>query len=181
VPVVSGNVSLYNETLGRSIHPTPVVGCVGLVPDVRHVPTGWREGDVIMLASAGRVSLAGSEYQARYGDVSGTPPALDLEREARLVFLARDSGRSCSLVHDVAEGGLAVALAEAAIWSGVGATIDLPDDPTVLFGEGAGQAILAVERPRARDGELVRRIGVVGGDALLGVPVAELRRAWRGS
>jgi len=180
VPIVSGNVSLYNDTLGRSIHPTPVVGCVGLVPDVRHVPTGWREGDVILLAAAGPVSLAGSEYQARYGTVSGTPPALDLDEEARLVSLTCDAGRSSSLVHDVAEGGLAVALAEAAIWSGVGATVDLPDDPSVLFGEGAGQAILAVDPSLAHDGDLVRRIGVVGGGSLFGVPVAALRRAWEG-
>jgi phosphoribosylformylglycinamidine synthase len=180
VPIVSGNVSLYNDTLGRSIHPTPVVGCVGLVPDVRHVPTGWREGDVILLAAAGPVSLAGSEYQARYGTVSGMPPALDLDEEARLVSLTCDAGRSSSLVHDVAEGGLAVALAEAAIWSGVGATLDLPDDPSVLFGEGAGQAILAVDPSLAHDGDLVRRIGVVGGDSLFGVPVAALRRAWDG-
>jgi phosphoribosylformylglycinamidine synthase len=147
---------------------------------VRHVPTGWREGDVILLAAAGPVSLAGSEYQARYGTVSGMPPALDLDEEARLVSLTCDAGRSSSLVHDVAEGGLAVALAEAAIWSGVGATLDLPDDPSVLFGEGAGQAILAVDPSLAHDGDLVRRIGVVGGDSLFGVPVAALRRAWDG-
>src|SRR4029077_4670738 len=53
LPIVSGNVSLYNDTDGRSIHPTPVVGCVGLVPDVRRVPGAWKPGDVIMLASAG--------------------------------------------------------------------------------------------------------------------------------
>jgi phosphoribosylformylglycinamidine synthase II len=180
VPIVSGNVSLYNDTNGRSIHPTPVVGCVGLVPDVRRVPQGWREGDAIVLASAGAVSLAGSEYQARYGLVSGMPPTLDLEREARLVDLARDAGRSCSLVHDVSEGGLAVALAEAAIWSGIGATLDLPDDPTVLFGEGAGQVIVAVDPSIELDGDLLRRIGVVGGDHVLGVPVADLRAAWEG-
>src|SRR5262249_30989623 len=92
VPSVSRNVSLYNDPSGRSIHPTPVVGCVGLVPDVRRVPAGWREGDVIVLASAGSVSLAGSEYQARYGTVGGVPPALDLELEARLVGFARDAG-----------------------------------------------------------------------------------------
>ena len=91
VPVVSGNVSLYNETNGRAIHPTPVVGAVGLVEDVRRVPTGWRDGDVIFAAFASALSLAGSEYQARYGETSGTPPPLDLARRvaARLVPLAR--------------------------------------------------------------------------------------------
>ena len=78
LPIVSGNVSLYNDTDGRSIHPTPVVGCVGLVPDVRRVPGAWKPGDVIMLASAGTPAFPGSELQARYGTVSGTPPTLDL-------------------------------------------------------------------------------------------------------
>ena len=72
VPVVSGNVSLYNETDGRAIHPTPVVGCVGLVADVRRVPGPWREGDVVLLAGDGEVSLDGSEYQARF--LGGPPP-----------------------------------------------------------------------------------------------------------
>ena len=74
-PVVSGNVSLYNETNGRAIHPTPVVGAVGLVEDVRRVPEGWRDGDVVFAAFASPVSLAGSEYQARFGEVGGTPAA----------------------------------------------------------------------------------------------------------
>ena len=85
LPIVSGNVSLYNDTDGRSIHPTPVVGCVGLVPDVRRIPGSWRPGDVILLASAGAPALPGSELQARYGTVSGTPPVLDLAAEAALV------------------------------------------------------------------------------------------------
>ena len=75
VPVVSGNVSLYNDTNGRSIPPTPIVGCVGLVPDVRLTPRGWQAGDKLFLASAGQRSLAGSEYQARYGTTSGRPPS----------------------------------------------------------------------------------------------------------
>ncbi len=94
LPVVSGNVSLYNETNGRAIHPTPVVGAIGLVEDVRRVPAGWREGDTIFVASASWVALAGSEYQARYGELGGTPPPLDLDAEARLVaFLWRAAPR----------------------------------------------------------------------------------------
>jgi phosphoribosylformylglycinamidine synthase len=186
VPVVSGNVSLYNDTDGASIHPTPVVGCVGLVPDVRRVPQGWQEGDVILLASAGAVSLAGSEYQARYGQTSGKPPALDLLQETGLVALAYGAARGgCTLAHDVAEGGLAVALAEAAIWSGVGAELELPDDPQTLFGEVGGQVILSVPpslasaRPQAREGG-IREIGVVGGSSLFGLPLVDIRRAWEG-
>jgi phosphoribosylformylglycinamidine synthase len=86
-----------------------------------------------------------------------------------------------SLAHDAAEGGLAVACAEAAIWSGIGAELDLPSDPAALFGEGGGRALLAcapadVER-FAADIPL-REIGVVGGDELAGVPLAELEAAW---
>jgi phosphoribosylformylglycinamidine synthase len=106
VPVVSGNVSLYNETNGRAIHPTPVVGAVGLVEDVRRVPKGWREGDVLFAAFASTVSLAGSEYQARFGELGGTPAPLDLEAEARLVTFLWHAAPSATLVHDASEGGL---------------------------------------------------------------------------
>src|SRR5207247_4503959 len=87
VPVVSGNVSLYNETDGQPIHPTPVVGCVGLVADVRAVPGAWREGDGVYLAAASQLTLAGSEAQARWGELGGAPPELDLAGEAALVRL----------------------------------------------------------------------------------------------
>ncbi|MBA2332417.1 MAG: phosphoribosylformylglycinamidine synthase II, partial [Actinobacteria bacterium] len=179
-PIVSGNVSLYNETDGRAIHPTPVVGCVGLVPDVRAVPSGWREGDVILLASASPVSLAGSEYQARYGEVGGTLPRLDLVAEASLVELLWRAAPSCSLVHDVSDGGLAVCLAEAAIFSGLGAEVEVPEDARAWFGEGGGQAVLACapERVDKVGGIPLRELGVVGGDRLLGIPVAELGEAW---
>jgi phosphoribosylformylglycinamidine synthase len=175
LPVVSGNVSLYNDTHGRSIHPTPVVGCVGLVPDVRQVPGGWREGDGIYLATASPVSLAGSEAQARWAEPGGRPPELDLAAEASLIGLLWRAAPRCSLVHDAAEGGLAVALAEAAIHSGLGAELELDTgDPVALFGEGGGQAVLASAEPV--DG--ARRIGTVGGDSLFGVPVDVLRRAY---
>ena len=143
IPVVSGNVSLYNDTDGRSIHPTPVVGCVGLVPDVRRVPGAWQEGDTIYLAGEPQLSFDGSEYQALYGRLEGTPAPLDLTTEAGLVRQLHELAPRCSLVHDVSEGGLAIALAEAAIASGIGAEVDLPDDPLALFGEGGGRAVLA--------------------------------------
>jgi phosphoribosylformylglycinamidine synthase len=185
VPIVSGNVSLYNDTDGRSIPPTPVVGCVGLVPDVRRVPRGWREGDAILLArSRSPLTLAGSEAQARWGSPGGSP-SLDLESEAALVAYAGRVAGYASLVHDAAEGGLAIALAEAALWSGVGATLALDDDPLVLFGEVGGQVIVALPaghvEPDPTGGEVdVRRIGTVGGSELLGSPLGELARAYEG-
>jgi phosphoribosylformylglycinamidine synthase len=103
IPVVSGNVSLYNETAGRAIPPTPVVGCVGLVPDVRLVPRGWRKGDVVF-AVPGGVPVLGP---------------VDLAAEAALVAFLWRVAPHCSLVHDGT-------IEEAAQWSGVDATVDLP-------------------------------------------------------
>ena len=189
VPIVSGNVSLYNETNGRAIHPTPVVGAVGLVEDVRRVPKGWREGDVIFAAFASAATLAGSEYQARFGEVGGTPPPLDLEAEARLVSLLWQAAPLATLVHDAAEGGLAVCLAEAALFSGCGAALDLRDDPVELFGEVGGRALVACSPESADEIETVarelsvplRRVGEAGGGTLLGVELSRLREAWEGS
>jgi phosphoribosylformylglycinamidine synthase subunit PurL len=188
LPIVSGNVSLYNETNGRAIHPTPVVGAVGLVEDVRRVPKGWRAGDVLFLAEASPVSLAGSEYQARFGDVSGTPAELDLYAEARLVSFLWRAAPLSTLVHDASEGGFAVCLAEAAIVSGSGATVELTETPLELFGEGGGRALLACAPESADDvrsladesGVPLRALGGAGGGTLLGVEVARLRDAWEG-
>jgi phosphoribosylformylglycinamidine synthase II len=189
IPVVSGNVSLYNETNGRAIHPTPVVGAVGLVEDVRRVPTGWRPGDVLFAAFASSVTLAGSELQARYGELGGAPPPLDLDAEARLVTLLWRVARSATLVHDASEGGLAVCLAEAALASGCGASLDLRDDVVELFGEVGGRAVVACAPESAGEvesvaGELsvpLRRIGEAGGGTLLGVELSRLQSAWEPS
>ncbi len=186
IPVVSGNVSLYNETNGRAIHPTPVVGAVGLVEDVRRVPKGWQAGDVLFAAFASPVTLAGSELQARYGALGGTPPPLDLEAEARLVSLLWRVAHSATLVHDASEGGLAVCLAEAALVSDCGASLDLRDDMVELFGEVGGRAVIAcapdsVTEIESVAGELsvpLRRIGEAGGSTLLGVELSRLRGAW---
>jgi phosphoribosylformylglycinamidine synthase len=110
IPVVSGNVSLYNETNGRAIPPTPVVGCVGLVDDVRYVPRGWHEGDAILAAAA-----------------DGLQPQAALIR-----FVARVAPL-LSLAHDVGSGGVRAALAEAARWSGVGADVDPPENARVIL------------------------------------------------
>jgi phosphoribosylformylglycinamidine synthase II len=184
VPVVSGNVSLYNETDGRAIPPTPVVGCVGLVGDVRSVPGAWREGDVILVAGGDGVSLDGSEYQAQFlGGPAGRPPPPDYAAEAALVHFLWRAAPGLTAAHDVSDGGLAVALAELAVHAGLGADLDLPVDAGEWFGEGSGRAIVACapERAEALEGAKLRRIGTVGGAHLLGVPLAELRAAYEGS
>ena len=110
---------------------------------------------------------------------------LDLESEAALVRHATRAAQHASLVHDVAEGGLAIALAEAALWSGRGAELELDEDPLTLFGEVGGQVIVAVPpeqvEPDPTGGDVeVRRIGTAGGPSLLGIPLAELRLAHGG-
>ena len=137
MPVVSGNVSLYNDTNGRSILPTPVVGCVGLVADVRLVPRAWQPGDKLFLGRpgfAGRLRVPGALQHDERAATAARP-----RRGERHSFAFWRVAPGCSLVHDVSDGGLAVALAEAALWSGAGAKLDLPDDPVALFGEGGGQ------------------------------------------
>jgi phosphoribosylformylglycinamidine synthase len=183
IPVVSGNVSLYNETGGRAIPPTPVVGCVGAVADVRAVPGPWREGDIVFLAGGDEIALDGSEYQARFLDgPAGRPPPPDYVAEAALIHFLWRSSAVLAAAHDVSDGGLAVALAELALHSGVGADIELDSDALEWFGEGSGRAVVACdpERVEGLEGVALRRLGVVGGDKLLGVRLADLRAAYEG-
>jgi phosphoribosylformylglycinamidine synthase len=149
------------------------VGCVGLVEDVRRVPSTWREGDAIYLAGQPELSFDGAEYQALYGELAGRPAPLDLGREAELVRQLHELAPRCSLVHDVSEGGLAIALAEAALLSGVGAELALDDDTLALFGEGGGRAILASSEELP-----FLRIGSAKGDTLFRVPIEDLRQAY---
>jgi phosphoribosylformylglycinamidine synthase len=184
VPVVSGNVSLYNETDGDAIPPTPVVGCVGLVADVRTVPGAWREGDAVLLLGGDALSLDGSEYQARFlGGPAGRPPPPDYAAEAALVHVLWRSAARVSSAHDLSDGGLAVALAELALHSGVGAELEVEDDALAWFGEGSGRALVACapEDVDVFEGVAAQRLGTVGGDRLLGLALDELREAYAGA
>ncbi|WNC31890.1 MULTISPECIES: phosphoribosylformylglycinamidine synthase subunit PurL [unclassified Thermosynechococcus] len=166
-PVTGGNVSLYNETIDRNgqpqpIYPTPVVGMVGLIPDLqRVVGQGWRSpGDAIYLLglplttplSDPRLSLGGSEYLAQiHGLVAGRPPQIDLDLEQRVQAVCRygiQQGWVAS-AHDLSEGGLAVALAESCLSSQRGATIQLPAGTyprwdVLLFAEGGARILVSV-------------------------------------
>jgi phosphoribosylformylglycinamidine synthase len=183
IPVVSGNVSLYNETDGRAIHPTPVVGCVGLVDDVRAIPRTWHEGDAVLIGGTAELRLDGSEYQEQLlGGAAGRPPLPDLRAETALVRSLGWAAPFLTSAHDASEGGLAVALAEAALFAGIGAHVELPDDAVFWFGEGGGRAVVScapgdIER---LDPDLFRRVGTVGGDEILGVPLAEAGAAYDG-
>jgi phosphoribosylformylglycinamidine synthase len=154
LPVVSGNVSLYNEHAGGPIPPTPVVGCVGLLERAElAVPAGLRAaGDRVLLLGDGTApALDGSEYQRTvYEAVAGRPPAPDLAARARLHALLAAAARERVLrsAHDAADGGLAVAIAEAALPAGLGVELRVPDlagrPDVTLFGEGAGAVVVSV-------------------------------------
>jgi phosphoribosylformylglycinamidine synthase len=199
LPVVSGNVSLYNETSDGPILPTPVVGMIGLLDDrSRAVPMAWRDGDQLWLLGPAEVdaaSLAGSERAARDGIVGGVP-SLDLAAAARLVTLLGELSANGLAVaaHDVSIGGIAVAAARMAIAAGVGAQLSLAEEsalPTAAwFGEGGGRVLVATAQGAAErlaaaaatHGVNCRRLGSVGGTLLRidgrEVEVTALHAAW---
>ena len=192
-PVVSGNVSFYNETEGRGIHPTPVIGMVGLVEDVRRVVTqGFkREGHLVALVGRSDDDLSASEYEATVLGrgieemiASGARvPSLDLERELavqRAVLLAAEEGLLQS-AHDCSDGGVAVALAECCFSSlgraALGATVTLDGELSAaasLFGETPSRVLVSfeeaqrtrLERIAAQAGAPLKVIGRVGGARL---------------
>jgi phosphoribosylformylglycinamidine synthase II len=198
VPVVSGNISLYNATHGADIWPTAVIGAVGHLADVRaHIPvTSGREGDLVMLSGTARASLGVSAYGAMHGVHRG-PAEIDLDLEARLqrFVLAAHRAGAVRAAHDRAEGGLAVALAEIAIRDGIGMHVRLPEVPggrtrEALFGEGPSAIVLVVDHGHAEQvvalarehGVALWTLGTVGGDLLeiapvIGMPVASLADA----
>lgn len=164
-PVTGGNVSLYNETLDadgnpQPIYPTPVIGMVGLIPDIAKIcGQSWtNEGDQIYLLGRSApnnnapTSLGGSEYLATVHQiVAGTPPVVDFQLETKVQAACRHGIRQgwIKSAHDLAEGGLAVALAEACIGNGLGATVNIPVTTSerldeVLFGEVASQILVSV-------------------------------------
>ncbi|HEX5610863.1 MAG TPA: phosphoribosylformylglycinamidine synthase subunit PurL [Solirubrobacterales bacterium] len=197
VPVVGGNVSLYNEGPDGPIYPTPVVGMVGELPDPAQVAgnTFTKEGDAIGLLGPFAPTLAGSELAKQRGELDTGLPQPDLEAVAAACATVREAVRAGKLssARDVSDGGLACALAESSIGTGHGCRADLqplrergcsPEE--ALFGEGSGGFLLSGDRATLDSlGALV--IGEVGGDAVdlaagdrsLTVPLAEAERAWR--
>ena len=198
VPVVSGNVSLYNATHGADIWPAAVIGAVGRFADVTDYipPTSGKPGDLVLLAGSAQVSLGASAYGATRGIHEG-PVTIDLEVEARLqrFILAAHAKGAIRAAHDRDAGGLAVALAELVIRDRIGMKVTLPairgiDKRVALFGEGSSGVVLVIElahedgvRALAREHDIpLWTLGTVGGDLLevapvLGTPVAALAEA----
>ena len=204
IPVTGGNVSLYNQTGTTAIHPTPVVGVLGVLADVtRRTPSGWREsGQAIYLLGRTCEELGGSSWaDIAHRHLGGLPPTVDLDAERALaeVLVAASSEGLVDAAHDLSDGGLAMALAESCLRFGVGARIGLAElcerdgvDPFVaLFSESTARAIVAVPpsqeaRFAARctaSGVPYLRIGAVADAAepalvvhdLFALPLAELR------
>ncbi|SDD56780.1 phosphoribosylformylglycinamidine synthase subunit PurL [Glycomyces harbinensis] len=154
IPVTGGNVSFYNQTGREAIHPTPVIGVLGVIDDVaRRIPLGLgRTGDTIALIGTTLEELSGSEWaQVKHGHLGGVPPKVDLDHEMKLAeLLGRLAGtEQLAAAHDLSEGGLAQALVEAICHSGLGAQILLPEgaDPfTYLFSESSGRVLVVIPR-----------------------------------
>ena len=204
VPVVSGNVSLYNETAGRGIYPTPVIGALGLLDEVgKRITLAPDDGDELFILGGSlegvAISLGGSRYlEVAHGLFAGRP-SIDLGAEARSqgVVLAAASAGLISAAHDCSDGGLAVALAEMAVAAGCGVDATAIEArgrlDALLFGESQGRILLAV-RPGAgkelasiagEKGVVLMPLGRVGGDRFrLGrfcdVAIADLAGAYDG-
>jgi len=206
-PVTGGNVSLYNESPGRAVYPTPVIGMVGLIDDLAHITraTFQRDDDAVLLLGEMRSELGGSEYLATIHDeVLGAPPACDLDREKAVIDALLESIRAglVSSAHDCSDGGLGIALAECCIAdreNAAGADIDLSawqDIPNraILFSETQARIVVSTSAPE-RMLEIVKKAGVpcsrIGTvrrnsehltiklpDSVLKAPLARLARAF---
>lgn len=183
IPVVGGNVSFYNETDGEDIHPTPVVGLLGLADPMPANPPRLNrasEGmEVWEIGPGATGNHAGSTVQRLFGDLGGLPTAPDPEMATRVIALAADLAHTVPVLHDISDGGLAVALAEICIASGVGAKVE-SDNP---FSEDPHRFLL-VAHPDSVDlpDDIARRIGTMGGDAVVineeSIPLADCADAW---
>jgi phosphoribosylformylglycinamidine synthase len=196
-PVVSGNVSLYNETNGVAIPPTPAIGGIGLIPNIADMATIAlkREGDILMLLGAEAGHLGQSLYmQIMFGEARGAPPPVDLDAERRTGDLVREMIRSrCfSAVHDVSDGGLLVAVAEMALAGNLGVSLDAPPLPlpahALWFGEDQARYVVAaspghadaIHKAAAVAKVPLRLLGKVEGNAIVlegepPLPLATLR------
>lgn len=196
IPVIGGNVSLYNESRGADIDPTPVIGMLGVVDELTRRPpgVGLVEGGRLVLVGVTQRELAGSLWARSKGHRGGRLPALDLEHHTRVADLVRRlvTGGLLAGVHDVSAGGLGVALAEMAVRSGIGVTVARVPDHVELFAESPSRAVLCVPPELLRNvlnvadhlGVPTARIGVAGGDriavkGLLDVALDDAVAAWR--
>jgi phosphoribosylformylglycinamidine synthase subunit PurL len=203
IPVTGGNVSLYNQTGQVAIHPTPVIGVLGVHDDVRRrVCAGFgADGAMIIVLGETRDELGGSAWaHVAHGHLGGTPPAVDLAAEQRLgeLIVAAAAAGLLASAHDLSDGGLAIAVAESCLRGGNGCSIALdgvsPQAFTALFSESAGRAVVTVRPEQAAEFVALAHshdvpaaaIGTVTGDSLqvngqFDIPLDELAAVWQGT
>ncbi|MGH3624611.1 MAG: AIR synthase related protein, partial [Sciscionella sp.] len=205
IPVTGGNVSFYNSTAGAAILPTPVIGVLGVLDDVRkRIPTGIpaRQDTALLLLGDTAEEFGGSEWaHVVHGHLGGMPPRVDLAREQLLaeVLRAASADGLLAAAHDLSEGGLAQALVEACLIGGSGARVTLDDGSTpfvALFSESAGRVLVAVDRsglerftelctarglPFAELGEVTPGSAILEITGVGTLPLDELRAAWEGA
>ena len=202
IPVTGGNVSLYNQTGETAILPTPVVAVLGVIDDVtRRTPTGFgAAGERVFLLGETREELSGSEWaHVVHGHLGGLPPRVDLAAEQALAALLQDAARDAVVTsaHDLSDGGLAQALAEASFRNGIGVSVSVDavaggDAFVALFAESAARAIVTATTDNAdalvalaeRHGVPITPLGRTGGDSIsvegvFELPVAEAKAAWQ--
>ncbi len=205
-PVVSGNVSFYNETKGNAIYPTPTIAMVGLMEDAKKARAlSFKEGLEVFLLGDTYNELGGTEYLALiHGIDRGLPPVIDLEKEKRLIRLLEELVRREIIYssHDCSEGGLSVCIAESAIYGNTGVEVDLSKllmnnslrSDSLLFGESSGRVVVTVEEERSK--ELLRLaenynischwIGKTGGERFIikgyiDLPLSQISDAYKNS
>ena len=200
IPVTGGNVSFYNQTGGMNIMPTPQIGVLGVIDDVRlRVRTGFRTpGDVVYLIGETKQELGGSAWaETIHSHLGGIPPVPNLDAEKKLAAVMQQAARQelVSSAHDLSEGGLSIALTESCLRHGLGVTVRLPEgDPTVaLFSETPARVVASVRFERAEQFEALcaehdvpcHRLGEVNQEPELVVegqfklPVEQIRSVWQ--
>jgi len=196
IPVIGGNVSLYNESRGADIDPTPVIGMLGLVDrlDRRPPGVGLVEGGRMILLGVTQPELSGSRWARAHGHRGGRLPSLDTEMHAAVAATLRTlvSGGLLAGAHDVSGGGLGLALAEMAVRSGVGFQVARVPDPVELFAESPSRVVVCVDPDRVtavlnvceQAGVPTARLGVATGDRLsvkdlVDLPLSAAVAAWR--
>ncbi|WP_214691433.1 MULTISPECIES: phosphoribosylformylglycinamidine synthase subunit PurL [unclassified Exiguobacterium] len=198
-PVIGGNVSLYNESNGQSIYPTPVVGMVGLIEKPEHITTSFAKqaGDVVFLLGETKAEFGGSALQMlQDGKVSGHAPTLDLEeeRQTQKVLLHAIREGLVTAAHDVSEGGLAAALPELVFGTGFGMHVTIDTDlVTALFSESQSRFLVTVDKAHAESFARMTNGTAIGtvteaptlvvraSDRLIEMDVKELERVWEGA
>jgi phosphoribosylformylglycinamidine synthase subunit PurL len=200
IPVTGGNVSLYNQTGATPIHPTPVIGVLGVHDDVRkRLAAGFAADDAqVVLLGTTRDEFGGSAWaEVVHQHLGGRPPAVDLAAEQRLAGLVAAAAADGLLAsaHDISDGGLAIALAESCMQGSRGCVVTIPGDPfAALFGESSARAVVSVVPGREAEfaalaeshGVPATALGRTGGDSLkvadtFTIPVTELTEVWTGT